>query len=76
MAGLKSFVVKFMIRMSRVSGYFKNNCIHSLCLQDFSTSSLRGEVAQENEEEGQQGDDLGQYQIVERKQWEQRHVHI
>ena len=30
-------------------------------------------MAQENEE-GQQGDDLGQYQIVERKQWEQRYM--
>ena len=43
-------------------------------LQDFSTSSLRGAVAQENEEDVQvKADDaLTQYQIVERKQWEQR----
>ena len=43
-------------------------------MQDFSTSSLKGAVAQENEEDVQvKADDaLAQYQIVERKQWEQR----
>ena len=44
--------------------------------QDFSTSSLRGEVAKENEEViADEGGDLEQYQIVERKQWEQRYIH-
>ena len=33
-----------------------------------------GEVAKENEDEGQTGDVIGQYQIVERKKWEQRCV--
>ena len=43
--------------------------------QDFSTSSLRGEVAKENEEViEEEGEDLEQYQIVERKQWEQRYM--
>ncbi|CAI8017205.1 E3 ubiquitin-protein ligase rnf213-alpha [Geodia barretti] len=55
MDGFKSFVVRFMIQMSR----------------DFSTSSLKGEVAQENEEpDDQEHDVLQQYEIVERKQWE------
>ena len=45
--------------------------------QDFSTSSLRGEVAKENEEViEEEGEDLEQYQIVERKQWEQRLIYI
>ena len=85
MAGLKGFVVKFMIRMSRVSGgimsllymlFTAQNCIvmiiSMLCIsKDFSTSSLRGEVALEMNEEAD-GDDLDQYQISERKRWEQK----
>ncbi|XP_064403130.1 E3 ubiquitin-protein ligase RNF213-like isoform X2 [Halichondria panicea] len=62
MSGLKGFVVKFMIRMS----------------QDFSTPSLEGVLARENLEEGvpavaaaDDNDQLEQYQIVERRQWEQ-----
>lgn len=45
---------------------------HNFFFQDFSTSSLRGEVAQENEEITTE-DTLGQYQIAKRKQWEQRY---
>ena len=62
MSGLKSFVVKFMIRMSR----------------DFATSSLQGEVARENLEEVEVddgGDNLEQYQIAIRRRWERRQVH-
>ena len=58
MSGLKSFVVKFMIRMSR----------------DFATSSLQGEVARENLEnieiDGEEEENLEQYQIAGRRQWE------
>jgi hypothetical protein len=54
MTGFKGFVVKLMIQMSR----------------DFSTSSLSGEVAQENDEADGGQDVLHQYQIVERKKWE------
>ena len=59
MSGLKSFVVKFMIRMSR----------------DFATSSLQGEVARENLEDtdGENEDDnLEQYQIAFRRRWESK----
>ena len=61
MSGLKSFVVKFMIRMSR----------------DFATSSLQGEVARENLEEIEVTDseeeaNLRQYQIATRRQWERK----
>ena len=62
MSGLKSFVVKFMIRMSR----------------DFATSSLQGEVARENLEdteatdgEGEEGK-LKEYQIAGRRRWERK----
>ena len=62
MSGLKSFVVKFMIRMSR----------------DFATSSLRGEVARENLEDmeidGEEEENLEQYQIAGRRQWETKLV--
>ena len=62
MSGLKSFVVKFMIRMSR----------------DFATSSLQGEVARENLEameamdggEEEEEAKLEQYQIAIRRRWE------
>ena len=59
MSGLKSFVVKFMIRMSR----------------DFATSSLQGEVARENLEDvettnGEEEGNLEQYQIAIRRRWE------
>ena len=58
MSGLKSFVVKFMIRMSR----------------DFATSSLQGEVARENledmEVDGEEEENLEQYQIAGRRRWE------
>ena len=60
MSGLKSFVVKFMIRMSR----------------DFATSSLQGEVARENLEDvevgGEASDNIEQYQIAERRRWERK----
>ena len=62
MSGLKSFVVKFMIRMSR----------------DFATSSLQGEVARENLEdmEAMDGEEeegnLEQYQIAIRRRWERK----
>ena len=61
MSGLKSFVVKFMIRMSR----------------DFATSSLQGEVARENLEDMEDTDveeegDLEQYQIAIRRRWERK----
>ena len=60
MSGLKSFVVKFMIRMSR----------------DFATSSLQGEVARENledmEVDGEAEDNIEQYQIAGRRRWERK----
>ena len=61
MSGLKSFVVKFMIRMSR----------------DFATSSLQGEVARENLEDmeatdGEEEGNLEQYQIAIRRRWERK----
>uniref|UniRef100_A0A1X7TWB5 RZ-type domain-containing protein n=1 Tax=Amphimedon queenslandica TaxID=400682 RepID=A0A1X7TWB5_AMPQE len=55
MSGLKTFVVKFMIRMSK----------------DFATSSLTGEVVAENEETRDDKWQLKDYQIDVRKQWEQ-----
>ena len=65
MSGLKSFVVKFMIRMSR----------------DFATSSLQGEVARENLEnmevtDGEEEENLEQYQIAGRRQWETKLVYV
>lgn len=59
MSGLKSFVVKFMIRMSR----------------DFATSSLQGEVARENLEameapDGGEEGKLKEYEIASRRRWE------
>lgn len=56
MSGLKGFVVKFMIRMSR----------------DFATSSLKGEVARENLEEEDVANELEQYEIAQRRLWEQK----
>jgi hypothetical protein len=57
MTGLKGFIFKFMIHMSR----------------DFSTSSLRGEVALEmNELRRERG--ISTYQISEKKLWEQKYV--
>jgi MoxR-like ATPase len=56
MSGFKTFVVKFMIRMSK----------------DFATSSLKGEVAAENQETGKY-DELQDLQIDTRKQWEQNY---
>ena len=41
-------------------------------MQDFATSSLKGEVVAENEENIELGD-LEQYEIDSRKQWEQRY---
>ena len=40
--------------------------------QDFATSSLKGEVAEENDQNLFEDNELDQYQIVERKLWEQR----
>lgn len=59
LSGLKDFVVKFMIRMSR----------------DFATSSLKGEVAREEVDGvHMSSNDLEQYQIESRKCWEQRYL--
>ncbi len=51
-------------------------------MQDFSTPSLEGVLARENLEEGvpavaaaDDDDQLEQYQIVERRQWEQKYVY-
>ncbi|XP_019853235.1 PREDICTED: E3 ubiquitin-protein ligase RNF213-like [Amphimedon queenslandica] len=55
MSGLKTFVVKFMIRMSK----------------DFATSSLKGEVALENKEVLNNDEQLQVYEIDRRKRWEQ-----
>ena len=60
-SGLKGFVVKFMIRMSR----------------DFATSSLTGEVAREDPHaEHVPQHDLAQYQIASRKGWEHRYSYV
>ena len=88
MSGLKTFVVKFMIRMSKVCvlAVYTCLCIYAAmfcCTQDFATSSLRGEVATENEEQVHL-DTLEEYTIAERKEWEKRyglhamlvHVHV
>jgi hypothetical protein len=61
MSGLKSFIVKFMICMSR----------------DFATSSLQGEVARENLEDvdatdGEEEGQLKQYEIAGRRRWEEK----
>ena len=45
-----------------------DDCRHS---QDFATSSLKGEVAVENESK-EVVNDIEVYEIAERKQWEQR----
>ena len=45
-----------------------------MLLQDFATSSLRGEVAMENEEEAEM-EELEEYKIDKRKEWEKRYVH-
>ena len=46
-----------------------------MLLQDFATSSLRGEVAMENEEEAEM-EDLEEYKIDQRKEWEKRCVDV
>ena len=49
-----------------------NQAIHvHVCVQDFATSSLKGEVATENEELVEVGT-LEEYTIAERKEWEKR----
>ena len=78
MSGLKTFVVKFMIRMSKVCVCTVYTCLYIYaamfcCTQDFATSSLRGEVATENEEQVQL-DMLQKYTITERKEWEKRYI--
>ncbi len=50
-----------------------------MCMQDFSTPSLEGELARKNLEEAapianQDDDQLEQYQIARRRQWEQKYV--
>lgn len=42
-------------------------------LKDFATSSLRGEVAVENEEKLDDMEELEKYQIDERKDWEKKY---
>ena len=74
MSGLKTFVVKFMIRMSKVCVCYVCLCKHAcVYVQDFATSSLRGEVATENEEQVELGT-LEEYTIAERKEWEKRYM--
>lgn len=45
-------------------------------LQDFATSSLQVAVSQQNQELQQKSDPLKNYEIVERRRWEQRFVII
>ena len=75
MSGLKTFVVKFMVRMSKVVILLLMLlCIvrlSCLILQDFATSSLRGEVAMENEEKVKM-EKLEEYKIDQRREWEKR----
>lgn len=79
LSGMKSFVVKFMIRMSRVRenlayifGFSDHYLFHYS--QDFATSSLRGEV--DMEEEGEEArrivEELQLYHVVDRKLWEHK----
>ena len=42
-----------------------------MLLQDFATSSLRGEVAMENEEEAEM-EELEEYEIDQRKEWRKK----
>ena len=60
LAGLKRFVVRFMINMSK----------------DFATPSLEGEVARENQGVVLERGELGQYQIDTGKIWERRYLHL
>ena len=48
-----------------------SSCKHVIVMQDFATSSLKGEVATENEEDTVMGT-LEEYTIAERKEWEKR----
>jgi len=77
--GFKPFVVKFMIRMSRVCCMYYRPSHYSIILyqQDFATPSLKAAVLQaENEDiNDAQQDITEQYQIIERKAWETRYVH-
>ena len=47
-------------------------CAHVVFLQDFATSSLKGEVATENEEDQAMMGTLEEYSIAERKEWEKK----
>ena len=58
LAGLKRFVVRFMIGMSK----------------DFATPSLEGEVARQNQAVVLQRGELGHYQIDTGKIWERRYT--
>ena len=60
LAGLKRFVVRFMIGMSK----------------DFATPSLEGEVARQNQVVVLQHGELGHYQIDTGKIWERRYTYI
>ena len=73
MSGLKTFVVRFMIRMSKVCLPSSFKLFNIIMIQDFATSSLKGEVATENQEEIPVEETLQEYQIDTRKQWEQRY---
>ena len=68
---LCSLEVKYNFSYCIVAVYYYTVFIH-ISLQDFATSSLKGEVAAENDEEVEQMEDLQEYQIDERKQWEQK----
>ncbi len=79
---LKTFVVKFLIRMSTVRlGAIKParmqlprmNFLYSWSHQDFATSSLSGEVALEENEDLEDKDEIDKLQIIPRNQWEQRY---
>ena len=48
-----------------------SSCQYVIVMQDFATSSLKGEVATENEEDIEMGT-LEEYTIAERKEWEKR----
>ena len=56
--GMKEFVTKFMIRMSK----------------DFATPSLEGEVARKKQSSIKQQGQLHQYRIDSKKLWEEKYV--
>ena len=75
LSGLKTFVVKFMVRMSKVVilllVLLRIVKLLFFFLQDFATSSLRGELAMENEEKAMM-EKLEEYKIDQRREWEKK----